>query len=136
MTSIDFSELIPERLRVNNLPDGSSLELINRNELGPEELAAVHSVQKRMASLQEELDDVDELDDEMLAAMNKMNDLSGEILLTLAPDMKPDTLASLKMGQRGAIIQWWTSQQPASGENGNAAPKAGARRSRSSKQRG
>lgn len=118
MSEIDFSSLIPPRLKVNGLPDGSTLELMRRAEMGGSDYAAFLEIQKRINDLENKSKEANN-QTARVNLLTKMEEELGTILKYLSPGLSDETLATIKFGQRIAIIKWYGEQEKAPLPNGS-----------------
>lgn len=112
MSTIDFSTLLPERIIINGLPDGSSLTLIRREEMDSSDTAAFQALNSRMQTLDGQLKRAQN-EKAAQTVVDKMSALAADILMALvAPETKEEARASveaLRMGHRTLILQHWTT---------------------------
>lgn len=107
---LDFASLIPPRLKINNLPDGSSIALMRRAEMGGSDYAGFLEIQKRVEELEAKSKKANN-QTARVALLAKLEEELGNILKFLSPEMTPETLSGIKYGQRLAIIQWYGKQE-------------------------
>lgn len=119
MADVNFADLFPERLTITGLPDGSSLTLINRDEMGVEDFAEFIGLQSRFEDLAAKA----EAAKNETAAMNmakKMDAALDDVLVRLSANgTRPEDLAEIRMGQKAAILTRWKAHQ------GDLTPKNG-----------
>jgi hypothetical protein len=108
MSVLNLSELIPERDTLD-MGNGVNLEFISRAEMDVEDLAKMQKMRRSTVDAQKRLEKA-ETEQAALAAAKKVNDVLGDLLQLIIPDLTDDQLAALRMGQRGQIITWWTER--------------------------
>jgi hypothetical protein len=89
--------------------NGVNLEFISRAEMDVEDLAKMQKMRRSTVDAQKRLEKA-ETEQAALAAAKKVNDVLGDLLQLIIPDLTDDQLAALRMGQRGQIITWWTER--------------------------
>lgn len=109
MSEINFTELLPERIKINNLPDGSSIELLRREEFDVADLAGFQGLQAQVQEINDKLKKAGNKQAQ-LTLVEKLNEAQAEIIKFIAPGISTETLGSLKMGQRSAILKYWGEQ--------------------------
>jgi hypothetical protein len=117
MSDVNFADLIPDAIRVNNLPDGSTLVMLRRESFDQEEMAQMTAIQNRVLDLGKQLERAGN-DQARRTILSKLGEAQDELLKTIAPTVTAETLASLKMGQKSAIMTYW-SKAHAEAEPGN-----------------
>lgn len=104
--TLTLAELVPERDQVE-IAAGVKLDLLGMVDLDAIDAARAIQIKKRIEGL--EISE-DELSEEQAIAMS---DALGSFLRIVLPDLTPEQLDGLRMGQRLTIINFWTANNQA-----------------------
>lgn len=118
MSDIDFSALVPPRLKINGLPDGSTLELMRRAEMGGSDYAAVLEIQSRVEQLDKKTKGAGN-QTARAALMSKLEEEMTAFIKLVSSNATDEMLSGVKFGTKMAIIRWYHEQEAAPGPNGS-----------------
>lgn len=115
MSTVDFSDLFGERLTITGLPDGSEVTLINRDEMGLEDMAQFIAMQRAIDKKARLLETANNEDASMKLA-REMDESLNACLARIA--VGEVDAAALRLGQKAAILRRWNEYQEALSPNG------------------
>ncbi len=113
--NLDFSTLIPERDTFTD-QGGTNYEFKARADFGAVDLARVTQYQGQIKSL---LDTISQHPDNEEAAAN-LETLASKFIGLILPSLPQERVASMTLGQKTMIVEWWTTQQKAEKQAGEA----------------
>jgi hypothetical protein len=108
MPNLTFSDLIPDRLTfTDDLDGGKVYEFITETMLNAEEYNHLKRLQRAIDGTIDSVTDADKDDADAAKRLDKAVD---EMLALILPDWPQERRATLKLGQKAAIIQFWTEE--------------------------
>jgi hypothetical protein len=120
MTDISFTDLIPERIRINGLPDGSSLEMMRREEMDLTDSVEMEALDGRMKEIQTKMKKVTAAEARR-KLLEKIDEIQVDFIMLVSIDADRAAVEVLKFGHKTAIIQHWASlNTPPAPSEGNA----------------
>lgn len=113
--NLNFASLVPTRNTFTDA-DGKRHEFRARVEFGAVDLARITRLQK---SVQAALDTLAQAAEDESAAQ-AVEDQTGEFIALILPTLPSGFVAAMTLGQKSAIVRWWTDHEVA-GPNGRVA---------------
>ena len=106
--TLTIASLIPDRNDVD-FGNGKKFDILSMVEMDATEYAGFARMQSRAEGLQESIQDTSD-PEEAGQVMTDLNNLLGELLTTLMPDLDAGTLKETRLGVRVGILDWWSAQ--------------------------
>ena|SRR6185503_427864 len=113
--NLDFSILIPERDTFTD-PGGGTYEFKARADFGAVDLARVMQYQNQIKSL---LETISQHPDNEEAA-GSLETLASKFIGLILPLLPQESISAVTLGQKTMIVEWWTAQQKAEKQAGEA----------------
>lgn len=112
-SNLSFEELLPSSNITFTLPDGRIIPFKEQVTMNRDDFSNIASLQKRMGRYLEQVEKHPE--DE--AAKRNLERCATAFIKTVLPDIPPEYLDSLVMGQKTKLVQWWGEQTKISGDS-------------------
>jgi cysteinyl-tRNA synthetase len=106
--TLSFAALEPER-HAFELPGGEQIEFRSRLDFSEQDMGKLSKIEQRLNASQRRLES-DPSDKQAAKGLRKATE---QFVLLILPDLPAELLEKMTLGQKSAILSWWTEQEQA-----------------------
>lgn len=109
--SFKFDDLQPTERDTFELPDGTLIEFRDRTDLSATQMGRMTRMRTEFTNLHTAFESGKLNETSLERKSAQLQDLLGEFVMIILPDMPEDVLNRLTAGQRNEIVNWWKKAQ-------------------------